>query len=215
MSYIESIIQSLVMFLAVLSPVDGFNPEQQLEKEVYPHVYIVPREELTMAVCGCDCDIGGMYLGKRYVGGEIVHTIIMGGIERNFTFLGQNISVLFPDIPQWKAVLYHELDHQRQFLSYNLEEQYSQYFGDEEVEELLHQIMEEEAYEHQNEFLMVSGLEPIKIDKSVSNSMNWSSGVNTCSPGVTPIPEDKRFNLLDLIEFYDEGMIKIYTEKYH
>ena len=215
MSYIESLIQSLVMILATLSPIEGFSPEQQLESGVFPHVYIVPQEELAMVACGCPCAATGAYLGRQYVGGIESHIIVMGGIEKDFVFLEEEASVVFTNTPYWHAVLYHELDHHRQFLSTDFETLAKQYEHDREVAMFVRLLMEEEAYVHHNDYHMIVGLPPLQIKGKVSDSLSYASGEKTCPPGVIPIPPEERFNILDLIEFYDEGMIKIYTDKYH
>jgi len=215
MSYIETVINSLIVLLSLLSPIEDFTSEQQLAKDVFPHVYIVPQEELALSVCGCPCSIGGSYLFKRYVGGIEAHTIVMGGIDMDYHFLGHDVSVVFPDTPNWNSTLFHELQHHRQVLAYDLYELEDTIKDDDEVTKFVHQYMEEEAYMVQNEYNKMMGLPPLEIDYHTSNSMSWSAGESKCAPGVIPIPEEERFDLIDLIEFYDEGMIKVYTDKYH
>lgn len=207
MTILEQIIFNVSVLLSLLAPMDNITEVETLQKDVYPHVFIIPQDELALATCGCPCDIAGAYLGKNHIAGYEAHIIIMGGVrdmdgEPMFT----------PNDKDWQGVLFHELDHHRQFLNGDME---IVRYADDEVLEFYVELMEEMTYQHQNRFLLINNVPTIDTSHGAQDSTKWASGETNCAPGFTPIPEDESHDLLNLIEFYDTGLIDVYRSKYH
>lgn len=201
MTMLEDLISFIMILMSVLTPSQEVTLKELSKQENYPHVYVVSQEELAMAACGCPCDVGGAYIGIANIDGVVGHTIIMGG-DPDGNML---------NTPVWNAILFHEIDHVRQAVEGKYD--FVEYMTEEEQKE--HRAeMETEAYIHQNAFHMMYRLPPKPIDEHTAFSMAMAAGTPDCYPGYSPIPEEERHNALDLIMFYDQGMIDIYRKKW-
>lgn len=202
MTILENIILSISMVLSVIAPSKEVSYEMQTSPEYFPHVYVIPQQELALAACGCSCNVGGVYTGFEYMDGMYAMTLIMGGTP----------DAKIPMDNAWNSVLFHELDHHRQQLSgrMNGSDQY-----DEEWLMEFRQEMEQEAYMHQNGFNLMYGLPIEDVRTRTDKSTHMSEGTAECADGSTPIAYENRPRLLDLVEFYDDGMIEVYRKNYH
>jgi hypothetical protein len=207
LTILEQVIFNISVLLSFLAPIDNLTEVDTLQPDVYPHVYIVPQHELALATCGCPCEISGAYLGKQFIGGYTAHTIVMGGVVNK---LGDPLFT--PNDKDWQGVLFHELDHHRQFLNGDMEITKDL---DDEALEFYVELMEEKTYQNQNQFLLFNRMPTMNVEDGAMESTQWAAGETVCKSGVKPIPNDEKPDILDLVEFYDMGLIEIYRNKYH
>lgn len=205
MSILEEVIFIVATLLATIS--GDITTEELLSSRNYPHVYILPEKEFELAVCGCSCDIIGTYIGTNYIDGDYVHTIVMKG------FLNEDNEIRFPNTQYWNSVLFHEMVHFKQ----RLDGKFNLVGGlNNEDTKKARKEFETEAYVLQNIANQLWGINEIPIDYGVNNSLSTSrTHTSNCLNNEESIPSDQRPYIIDLIEFYDDGMIEIYKEKHH
>lgn len=201
MTILEDIISFTLLFISTMSPSSETSLGDFGLQENYPHVYVVAKEDLAMSVCGCPCDVGGLYVGKQNIDGVIGRTVIVGGNANGYLYLNDN----------WSSGLYHELIHLRQDIEGKMD--FAGTLDEDELTEL-HVELEKEAYSEENLYRIVKGLPPHDLSKMSNHSTELTTGQAKCFEGYSPIPKEERPRLLDLIEFYDDGMIDTYRNKW-
>lgn len=205
MSILEEVIFIVATVLATIS--GDVTTEELLSPLNYPHVYILPNKEFELVVCGCSCDVHGTYMGSNYIAGDYVPTIVMKGL------FVKNNEVQFPNNRYWHSILFHEMVHFKQGLDGRFD--LIQGLNEEDFNKAREEF-ENEAYVLQNIANRLWGIEEINTTEGVKNSLSVSNEKTfKCINGEIPIPKEERPNIIDLIEFYDEGMIEIYKEKHH
>jgi hypothetical protein len=202
MTLIENMVYGLVNILYLLSPVDNLTVQEQLQSEVYPHVYIVPQQELALAVCGCPCNSTGIYLGKMTIDNVTGYTIVVYG----------TLDGLIPLSNYWYSSLYHELVHHRQDLLYNFV-QYNDLMNFEKgIRIMMHDLVEKDAYFNQNYFNFLLGIEDVRKEY-ITNSVQISFNEVNC--GINQkLDEKDRPDIVDLIRKYNQSILALYRTKY-
>lgn len=201
MTVLEDLISFALVLISILSPSPEVSSDDLLKQENYPHVYVIAQEDLAMSVCGCPCGVSGLYVGVQDVDGVVGQTIIMGGTSDGYMFTSNN----------WTSGLFHELIHLRQNIEGKMA--FTPYLNKEELAEL-HVELERDAYMHENIFRMVYNLPLHNPDDMANHSTELTTGQAKCFKGYTPIPKKERLNPVDLIMFYDEGIIEVYRNNW-
>lgn len=201
MTILEDIISYTLLLISMLSPPSETTIEDLHMQENYPHVYVVAADDLAMSVCGCPCDVGGLYIGKQYIDGVVGRTIVIGGTRDGKMILDDNHS----------SGLYHEFIHLIQDIEGKMAP--AKTMDAEQLSEL-HIKLETEAYAKENTFRTTKGLPLHDLSAMSNHSTELTTGQARCFEGYSPIPKEDRPRLLDLIEFYDHGMIEIYRNKW-
>lgn len=181
MTLIESTVLALLTILTLLTPADDVSFKELTSPANLPHVYVLPKNDFEMSICGCPCQAEGVFAGIQEVNKVTGSVLIMKGNENGHMY------VQFRN-PQWDSVMYHELIHYRQMLQGKFsEDDFKPEITDEHIE--YRKQIEREASEGQNDFNAYVGLPPIDVEKSVYHSTMAASGKVECLDGSEPNPK--------------------------
>jgi len=157
-----------------------------------PEIYLVPPNELQEAACGCPCFVQGIYVGTDR------HILVMNGYTDDNDMMHMDNSLLSG------GLLPHEVSHYVQHL------QYPAFFNkvDSTRVEVRH-MFETESNEVQGLWVALHNRtpydeEPIAEFSEMSTTLATAGSIE-CTNGETPLPEEDRLRLPDLLEFHNHG----------